>query len=332
MLAPLVIAALVAAADAPVAAPDEHPLECAEEALFKLDYRRASVELDRALQRYGNDRDTLLRILELRGLTSAALRDESTATASFRALLALSPDHQLASHHAPRIRALYESARADVVAQGALDAILLADQGDGFVRVQLEPDPWALAKRVRFHFVREDGDVQLIGGELVNGVAAIEAPRAVQAGWWGEVLGENDAVLFTLGAHDALLPAPRRLFIPTFGVLVPGWAPAAPPQRGIVSRVPKASWGLWAGAGATAMTGAVFAVLSESAKRSVLSAQRDDAGRVVGMTQREAFGIDQRARATAQVANIAFAATLTLGAAGGAYWWWTEQMPVGAAR
>lgn len=308
----------------PVAVAEPDPIAVAEAALQALDYRGALAAADRAFERPGNGREQLLRIHELRGLIAAAMGDEGVAGESFRALLSLSPDYVLPREFSPRIRELFDAAKAEVTRLGPLQMSVLPDAGDGQLRVTVVNDPFGLARRFRFHFAAEDGHVVPVGGELVNGIAILEPPSTAQAGWWGELLGAHDGVLTTIGSQEEPLKVPLALLQPRVELVVPDWKlrPEEPKPTSALERVPRASWGLWAGSGASLIGGGVLGAMAQGGRRELQTTARDGSGRVVGLTQREAFAADAQIRGQAMVANVLFGAAVALALGGGGVWWW----------
>jgi hypothetical protein len=87
--------------------------------------------------------------------------------------------------------------------------------------------------------------------------------------------------------------------------------PPAPPRVALIAGLAA----LGAGA-ASAALGTGFAVASGDAERALATATRDAQGRITSPTQREAFGLDARARADSGAAAAFFIAAAVCGAAG----------------
>lgn len=342
MFAPLLLVALLAnadepssATDLPVNAEEPHPLVRAEDALLALDYRAAQASLETAYTSPGNDRAMLLRILELRGLTAAALKDEAVANESFRVLLSLDPGHAFSSEHAPRIRELYEAVRAELAGAGPLQLAEVEGSPDTNIRLRVENDVYGIARDVRVFFVHEDWTIEVASSAVEDHAVSIPTPSLDLQGWWADLIGPHDSVLVSVGGPAALKSPPRPLTLSRFDVLVPDWKPASTQEQARVRpvrEIPKVTWGLWAGAAGSLLTGTVLAVMSDSQRRSVLTAERDSMGRVIGMTQREAFAAEQSASDQSRFAAWGFAAGVGLAAAGGAVWWWDFSFNGGGAR
>ncbi len=92
----------------------------ARQSLEELRYAEASTALEAARARPGNDRGTLLQILELQGVVAATLRQQDKARTAFQTLLSLAPAHQLVGDYSPRVMTPFFEARAWVDEVGAL--------------------------------------------------------------------------------------------------------------------------------------------------------------------------------------------------------------------
>src|SRR5262249_46483238 len=92
--APLAVAVTLAAN------PD---LERAGSLIEDLRYSEAQLALEAALKRSGNDKKTLVRILELTGVVSGTLKESAKAVHAFEELLMLDPEHILGGDQPPRV-------------------------------------------------------------------------------------------------------------------------------------------------------------------------------------------------------------------------------------
>lgn len=288
--------------------------------LEELRYTEASKALEAARARPGNDRDTLLRILELQGVVAAMLQQPEKASEAFQTLAVLAPDHQLKGDYAPRVVTPFFEAKGWVADEGAaLQFEASATKTESFVEglaVQLQTDVLKLSRAVRFH-LRPDGAAWREETlPLEKGKASLTV-KAERVQWWAELLDERQAVLALVGSETAPLTerSPRLealLRSPTAPTNTP-WGDLGPPMR-------IASYALLGVAAGTGVTGGYFGLRSRSARAELEDATVDGRGVIIGLTQREAFELDQRARSSARIANILFAVAGASAIAGGTLW------------
>jgi hypothetical protein len=288
--------------------------------LEELRYAEASKALEAARARPGNDRDTLLRILELQGVVAAMLQQPSRARAAFQTLAVLAPDHQLMGDYAPRVVTPFFEAKGWVADQAAeLRFEAAATKTENFIEglsVQVQKDVLKLTRAVRFHLRPDRAAWRAEAVPLAEGKASLTV-KGERVQWWAELLDERQAVLALVGSDtaplnelsprlEALTRAPK---VPT----VTSESPFGPPMR-------IASYALMGVAVGTGAMGGYFGLRARGARSQVEGATVDDRGLTTGLTQREALELDQRARSSARLANILFGVAGATAIAGGTLW------------
>lgn len=334
---------LVAFALPALAAPNPS-LEKAARLLDDLNYADANRAVEAALKQPGNDRQTLLKALQLQAIILATLGQAAKASQVFSQLLALEPDFALTGNHPPRVTTAFYEARAWAASNGRLEAKALdpvLEPGNvKALKIEVTKDPARQAKKVRFII---DGTPVV---SALTGTVATAAPKvkAGEVGWWAEVLGDRDAVLMMVGAETALMsasapaaletapvkqaeapppPPPAELKWPADSPQTP--APPAPAAAPAPERVvatpepsrPSISAGRIAGIalfglGLVAVgAGAAFGVRSADTRAQVDAPS-------TSMTQKQAYELDARQRMEATIANTAFISGGVLAAGGAA--------------
>ncbi|WNG28369.1 hypothetical protein F0U62_33450 [Cystobacter fuscus] len=292
----------------------------ARQLLEELSYAEAARALEQARAQPGNDRDTLLEILELQGVVAGMLQQPAKARSAFQTLLVLAPDYRLKGDYAPRVVTPFFEAKAWVHDQDAALRLEAVPGGGGLepVAVQVNKDPLGLGRTVRFHLRDGAGwtpqEQPLIGGKA----SAVVKGEHVE--WWAQLLDARQAVLTSVGSATAplgaLAPGARALVAsesPGAGKSAEAFAAPGSPLR----TVAVVCLGLAAGAGAA---GGYFGWQSSQARARVTGAAVDETGLIVGITQREAFALDARARSQAGWANVLFGVAGAAAIAGGTLW------------
>lgn len=275
----------------------------------ELELESALKSLDAAEKTEGNERSTLKEIYTLQGIAFGTLGKEAKTRDAFRKLLLIAPEATLPGDLPPRVRTPFFEAK-DWAATNALVLTPGAELGDGqvrSVRVVVEKDVLRLARSVRFHFKVNSVD-QPVEVPLTSGKAQAVVGRG-SATWWAEVLNERKGVLSELGTAEK----PRE-----------EWTQVAP-----TSAVPQVDRETVAGgwrrpvglavlsAGVVAAgVGVVMGVQANAAREKVMTATRDELGRVTSLTQRDAQALEVSARSQATVANVLFGVGGGLAAAG----------------
>lgn len=305
-----------AAAPAPTGA---QQLSRARQATIDLDLDEAEKALRLALESPGNDRTTLLGILEQQGIVAGLGSQGQKAIEAFKMLLCLDPRRKLLGDYPPRVTAPWTAATRWVADRGALNVSALPpEQSQGTLKslsIKVASDPLSLGRRVRFHVRPEGADWATVDASVTAGVA--QAPVVGPAiRWWAEYLGDHEAVLATVGAPD--LPLEAR--IDGKGAEVAGVE-----RPGLLGRLPGgrvAALGLAAAGGAALVTGVVFGVMSASARAQIAAAAPGPSEKVAKITQQRELELEKRAITDATAANWLFAGGAALAVTGVALWWW----------
>jgi hypothetical protein len=290
----------------------------AQQFLEELRYTEAASALDAARARLGNDRATLLQILELQGVVAAMLRQPLKARTAFQTLLSLAPDHQLVGDYAPRVMTPYFEARGWVDEIGALRMeaapVVKTDTSIERLAVRLASDPLKLARVVRFHLRTDSAPWSQQEAPLEQGTASIPV-KGGQVQWWAELLDEHQAVLTTVGSGEAPLTEITTRAQALLDALKRG--PVVEEGRSPMRTAGYVLLGVAAGSGAA---GGFFGLRSRSARTQVEDAPVDERGVTIGLTQREALALDERARSSARLANVLFGVAGVAAVAGGTFW------------
>ncbi len=278
-----------------------------------LEMEAALKALDAADKTEGNDRATVLEILQLQGIAFGTLGKEAKTRDSFRKLLMLEPAATLPKDLPPRVRTPFFEARDWAAANGPLAVTGGVNLEGGLVqavKVLVDKDVLRLARIARFHLDLE-GEKSTLDVPITAGRA--EAPVKKQGvSWWVEVLSDRKGVLFTV-ATEAM---PR-----TDGEVRASVASTGPVQVGAGGpgsggwRRPTGFALLGAGVVAAGI-GVVLGAQSGAARARLTDATRDELGRVTGITQAEAGPLEASANTQASVANVLFGVGGALGAAG----------------
>ncbi|MBS1150503.1 MAG: uncharacterized protein H6Q89_2201 [Myxococcaceae bacterium] len=299
--------------------PENPDLKRGEELFAEYKYPEAIKALARARAVKGLDRESLLRILELTGVSAGQQRQTAVAQAAFREMLVLDPTRQLATEYAPRVMTPFYEVRQQVLEAGALEfkprPAVTGPAGVESVGVSLVRDPLGMARGVRFHLLSADGWKELAAP--LKGGGAILPVGAPEARWWAELLGENESVLALVGSEAAPrveAPAPAVAIAPRNEPIVEvKQARAGSPLRGI-------SYAVLGGAAVSAGVGAWFGVQSADAFAQIRRASVDGSGRIDGLTERRAHELDAQGKQNATIANALFITAGALAVGGVVIW------------
>ncbi len=332
MTAPRSVWLLCVLATAALAQPRSVELERAQDLMGERKYDAALKSLDAAWKRPNLDRDTVLTVLELRGLALASSGKVELAEASFRTLLSLDARRQLSGKYQGKVTVAISAAQQWVAENGSLEVSALEPGTQGQrvkqVGLQVKNDALKLAKSVRFHLRGDGGVWKSVDGTLTNGSAAIDADgEAVD--WWAEVLGERSAQLLFLASAGR----PVHNVAPAPVAVVADVPKAAPPvrlepkadtesapiavtqQAASVSGVRIAGYALLGAGVVAAGVGTYFGVTSGGLRSGIMADLA--AGR---STQADLYARDQRAIMNATLANVFFITAGALGLTGGLLW------------
>lgn len=278
----------------------------AKRQLDDLEPEAALKTLDVAEKLEGNSRETVLELLLLRGIAFGTLGKDAKTRDSFRKLLMLEPSAKLPGDLPPRVQTPFFEAREWAGTNGPLTAVPSSLIENGEVKslsVTVQKDVLRLVRSARFHVAEQTFEVP-----LNQGVATTPATGKTVT-WSVELIGDRKAVL--------LVTEPR-----TEGATTTAVTDLTPAVTTVTSPEPGGGWrrpfgGVLLGAGAAAAgIGVVFGVLSNSSRAQVTGATRDEQGRVVSLTQREAAALESNARTQATVANVLFVTGGALAATG----------------
>ncbi len=299
-------------------------LDKAQKQYADLNFAEANRSIAEALKQPNNDRETLLKILELQAVVLGTLGQNDKSAAAFQQLLSLDPAFALSGNHPPRVTTAFFEARAWAANNGSLEARQL----DG-VRVEVTKDPAKQVKKVRF-FIGGAATVSALVGNTAS------APKqTTEVSWWAQLLGDKDAILSDLGSPTSLkteaapagttppVPAPapivaelrkvpERLEPPPMPPLVAAPAPSPTPVGRYVGV------GLLAAGVASGGVAITFGVLANGTKAQVDGATANGFGQITGLSQKRAFELDAQQRQQATISNAFSIAGAALGVAGGA--------------
>ena len=285
--------------------------------LEELRYAEASKALEAARARPGNSRETLLQILELQGVVAAMLQQPAKARTAFQTLAVLAPDHQLMGDYAPRVVTPFFEAKGWVADQAAaLQVKTLAAKTENLVEglgIQVKSDVLKLSHAVRFH-LRADGAPWREETLLIEEGRALLPVKGERVQWWAELLDESQAVLALAGSEAAPL---RELSTRLEALTQAPPVPTDTSKGAYGTPMRMASYALMAVAVGTGAAGGYFGLQSRSARAEVENATVDGRGVTIGLTQRQALELDQKARSNARVANILFGVAGATALAGG---------------
>ncbi|MDX2013579.1 MAG: hypothetical protein SFW67_25525 [Myxococcaceae bacterium] len=306
-----------------VAAPNPKIAE-AKQHLDDLELEKAAKALAAAEAQPGNDRAQTLEILTLQGIVFGTMNKEAKVRDAFRKLLILAPDFTLTGDQPPRVRTPFYEAKEWVAANEPLqvEATSGALSRGVELAVTVRRDTLRLVKRVRF-LVGETGPRE-VAVENSAAKLIIEAPVG---SWRVELLGARDAVLLQQGPFDepggstsaaATKPAPVPPQPPAEAV-APSTSAAAvearssPPPNGWMRPT---AWALVGVAVVASLVGLGLGVDANTTRQRLTGLIPNEAGLIVGLTQRDALAQEAAARGQAIAANGLFIGAGVLAAAG----------------
>jgi hypothetical protein len=297
-----------------LAASPNSSLTKAEELVSSVRYADAEQALAAAWATPNNPRETVIRILELRGIVNAVLGTPK-ATEYFRRLLTIDPGHKLADGQPPRVRTPFyeakgqvsEAAEMKLTGSGAVDGAIVK------LTAQLTADPMKLARKVRFH-VRSGGAEWKNFDVALSGLTAALTAGSGKVEWWLELLGEHDGALLKFASAEQ--PSVTETAVAAAVAHEPDVVRPAPAPRAEASRsllLP----GIFVGAGvAAAGAGIALGLMSRGSYAQIENAPRDASGTTTTLTQAEAGRLRASGQTQALVANVLFGTAGALAAAG----------------
>jgi hypothetical protein len=304
------------------AGPEE--LDEAERFVAEQRYGRALEALNKTLAREGLDLSSHLRALELSGIANAGLNRGSEAVDRFKKLLVIEPAFKCPSCTPRAMTAFYEAAEwvsSNGFLQLSTPAIASKPGLIERVTVKLESDPLKLVRSVRFHHRAPGDEWSETFAPLEEGAAAVEV-YLPSLQYWVELLGERGEVLKRVGTANVPLAveAPRVVApAPTFAAKPSArLAESAPPSGPRYRPLAYAAFGASA---ASLGAGVYFGARARSTRDRLANVSRDEAGRVVGITQAEANQLSDSVVLDARTANYLFASGAALAVTGGLVFW-----------
>lgn len=175
-------------------------LEKAQQLLAAKKYDAALKSLEAAAKKGGLERESMLTLLESRGLAQASLGQADKAEESFRSVLQLEPKRELTGKYTGKVVPVIAAAREWFKANGTIEVGPL-DPGteDGRVKqvsLFVRNDPLKLVRKAKFYVRKDGGAWKPVEANTANGAAATDVDGEVIE-WWAELLTErNDQLLF----------------------------------------------------------------------------------------------------------------------------------------
>jgi len=316
-------------------------LAAAEKMTAELKFAQAAGELEQAWLEAENPRASVLRILELQGIVAASLKQPARAEGYFRKLLTLDPSRELSGDYAPRVMTPFFEARSWAAEHGVLaftaQKPTATEKTIEAVNATVKSDTFGLAQRVRFHIRPTGGPWNVLEQPLDNGRARarMEAPSVE---WWAELLGPHDGQLALIGSEGAPVreevaapkAPPDAPVVATRATPKPAPAEVTAPEATRPTQVTRSGGGsglrtvsivMGAVGLASLGGGAYFGVRSNQDLSKISNATRDSSGTITGLSQRDAFALNDDSKSSALVANVAMTAGVALVATAGALWW-----------
>jgi hypothetical protein len=190
-------------------------LEKAQQLLAQKKYDAALKSIDAAAKKGGLERESMLTLLESRGLAQASLGQTEKAEESFRAVLQLEPKRELTGKYTGKVVPVIAAAKEWFKTNGTIEVGPL-DPGTEEGRVKqvslfVKNDPLKLVRKAKFYVRKDGGAWKPVEANMANGAAATDVDGEVIE-WWAELLTErNDQLLFLGSAGKPIkqtAPAP----------------------------------------------------------------------------------------------------------------------------
>lgn len=197
------VLAVVALASLTAFAQRNPDLEKAQQLLAQKKYPAALKSLDAAAAKGGLERESLLTLLESRGLAQAFLGQTQKAEESFRSVLQLEPRRDLTGKYTGKVVPVIAAAKEWFKANGGIEfGPLEPGTQDGRVKqisLFVKNDPLKLISQIRFNVRKDGGAWKPVEASLSNGQAAIDVDAEVVE-WWAEALSDKKDQLMFLGS------------------------------------------------------------------------------------------------------------------------------------
>jgi hypothetical protein len=178
-------------------------LEKAQQLLAQKKYDAALKSIEAAAKKGGLERESLLTLLESRGLAQASLGQTEKAEESFRSVLQLEPRRDLTGKYTGKVVPVIAAAKEWFKANGGIELGAL-DPGVENGRVKqislfVKNDPLKLITQAKFYVRKDGGAWKPVEASLANGAAATDVDAEVVE-WWAELLSEKKDQLMFLGS------------------------------------------------------------------------------------------------------------------------------------
>lgn len=299
-------------------------LEKAQQLLAQKKYDAALKSIEAAAKKGGLERESLLTLLESRGLAEASLGQTEKAEESFRSVLQLDGRRELTGKYTGKVVPVIAAAKEWFKNNGGIEVGSL-EPGVENGRVKqislfVRNDPLKLVAKAKF-YVRSDGGAwKPMESSLANGAAAIDVD-AETIEWWAELQSERKDQLLFLGSAGKPIkqtaPAPVAA-VAKADAPVAKAEPKLTPEPVAETRVElkpetrtsplRVAGIVMAGVGVAAVgVGTVFGVMSNSARESILAGGADPA---------ELYARDQARITNSAIANTMWIAGGTVAATG----------------
>ena len=297
-------------------------LEKAQQLLAQKKYDAALKSLAAASKKGGLERESLLTLLESRGLAEASLGQTQKAEESFRSVLQLEPRRELTGKYTGKAAAVIAAAKEWFKEHGGIElGPLDAGAQDGRVKqisLFVKNDPLKLISQVRFYVRKDGGAWKPVEASLANGAAATDVDAEVVE-WWAEALSEKKDQLMFLGSagkpikQSAPVPVVVAKAEPVKEVVSD--APAKEPEKKLTPVEKQPDWreqpattgspvrtaGLVVlGVGVVAVAVGTYFGVTSSSQRAAVKVDLASGAR----TQAELYAADQEAIGNARIANI----------------------------
>jgi hypothetical protein len=178
-------------------------LEKAQQLLAQKKYDAALKAIEAAAKKGNLERESLLTLLESRGLAEASLGKTEKAEESFRAVLQLDARRDLTGKYTGKVATVVAAAKEWFKANGGIEVGPL-DPGASDGRVTqvslfVRNDPLKLINRAKFYVRTDGGAWKPQDAKVINGAAAIDTNGSA-IDWWAELVSEEGNQLMFLGS------------------------------------------------------------------------------------------------------------------------------------
>ncbi|MFT3713608.1 MAG: hypothetical protein QM817_38615 [Archangium sp.] len=178
-------------------------LEKAQTLLAQKKYDAALKAIEAAAKKGNLERESLLTLLESRGLAEASLGKTDKAEESFRAVLQLDARRDLTGKYTGKVATVVAAAKEWFKNNGGIEVGPLdpgaADGRVTQVSLFVRNDPLKLINRAKFYVRTDGGAWKPQDAKVINGAAAIDT-NGNSVDWWAELVSEEGNQLMFLGS------------------------------------------------------------------------------------------------------------------------------------